>query len=686
MGQEYSKRGQEANPAEQEMLSICQIGENMPGGFFVYRADGEEELIYVNDVVLDIFGCETVEQFRYLTGFTFKGLVHPDDLETVKKAIDAQVAESNRKLDYVEYRIIRRDGVVRWVDDYGRFVQTKKYGNVYFVLIRDITEIHLAREENRRKAEVIEGLSRDFTSIYLLDLDSGSMRPYRQQSKYFSELAGNDENTDYRSILPGYAQKYVLSEDRELYLREINEQRIKERLDAEQSYSVNYRCVALDGTISYMEMSIVQIQRDFLHHHAVMGYRDVTEQTIRVQRELAEKLNMEMELEQEKHANEIKSSFLFNISHDIRTPMNAIMGFTDLAKRHMDEPDKLKDYLGKVDESNHHMLALIDDLLEMSSIDYGRIEVKAEPCNLTEQLEIVMDMFRARTEEKQLRMEQEIKLPDQDVCVDALRFRRIMGNLIGNAVKFTPVHGNIKITAEQKQVSDSGYARFEFAVSDNGVGMTEEFMKRMYEAFEREETSTKTGYIGTGLGLAITKKLLDVMGGSISVTSKKGEGSTFTIHLPLKLADHVARQAEEAVSNDNVSKASGEHRILLVEDIEINRLLAENILTESGFLVESVPDGSDAVEAVKNHPLWYYDLVLMDIQMPVMNGYEATRSIRAMGREDTDTIPIIALSANARDEDKRMSIESGMNSHVAKPFDIAHLIRTVNEQIEARKL
>ena len=259
-----------------------------------------------------------------------------------------------------------------------------------------------------------------------------------------------------------------------------------------------------------------------------------------------------------------------------------------------------------------------------------------------------------------------------------------MSNLISNAIKFTLYNGSVRVSARQKRVSQSGYARFEFEVSDNGIGMSEDFMRRMFEAFEREETSTQTGYLGgTGLGLSITKRLLNIMGGSIKVKSKKDVGSTFTVDLPLKLVQHVEKEPPTVEQEEY--KANGQHRILLVEDIEVNRMLAETILTESGFLVESVPDGCDAVEMIKIRPMRYYDLVLMDIQMPIMNGYEATRAIRALGREDTNTLPIIALSANAREQDKQMSMESGMDSHVAKPFDIAHLISTINEHIAKGK-
>ena len=529
----------------QQLSAIEKIAELMPGGFFVYRADDAQELLYANHAVLRIFGCETLEEFKALTGYTFRGLVHPDDYAAVQASIQSQIADAgNGNMDSVTYRIVRRDGSTRWVDDYGHHAELDGYGKVYYVFISDIT-------------------------------------------------------------------------------------------------------------------GKLEIQ--------------------------AEKLKTELDLERERHANEIKSQFLFNVSHDIRTPMNAIMGFAGLAKRHITEPERLEAYLDRVEESGNQLLELIDDLLDMSKLEYGRIEIKVEPCRLREQIDMVLDLFRAQAEEKRLTLKEQLELPDQDVLVDANRFRRVMSNLVSNAVKFTPPNGTVTVTARQKQVSESGYARYEFTVSDTGVGMSPEFMRHMYDAFERENSSTKAGTTGSGLGLSIVKSLLNIMGGSISVDSKKNQGTVFTVDLPLKYADHVA--GENAKANDSADyRAKGEHRILLVEDIEINRMLAETILEEAGFLVDSVPDGCDAVDAIQNHPMWYYDLILMDIQMPVMNGYEATRAIRAINRADIKSLPIIALSANARDEDKRMSMESGMNNHVAKPFDVAHLISTINEHIATRNV
>ena len=521
------------------------VAEQVPGGFFVYSAKEPFDIFYVNSAVLDIFGCENLDEFKELTDYTFRGMVYPDDFEAIQKSIEEQIADpDNDRLDHVEYRITRKDGKVRWIDDYGHFATFPEHGDAFYVFISDITE--------RR-----------------------------------------------------------------------------------------------------------QIQE--------------------------EKLRMEMELDKERQASEVKAAFLFNISHDILTPLNSIRGFTELARRHLNEPELLKTYLEKVDESSLQMLTLVNELLDMSKITYGKTQLRSEVCNLEEQVLSVIHAFKSRAEEKNISFESVINLPRELVYTDDVNFRKILSGLIDNAIKFTPSGGHVKFSARKKKVSeDENYVRCEFVISDDGVGMTPEFMRKMYETFEREETSTKTGHISAGLGLAITKKLLDAMGGSIEAVSEKGKGTTFTVGMPFKIyheedANKIS-DAPQIVVENNLGD-----RILLVDDIELNRMLAETILEESGFSVETVADGVEAVEAFTKHPPGYYDLVLMDIQMPIMNGYEATRAIRALDRPDAKVLPIIALSANSRDEDKRMSMESGMNYHIAKPFDVVQLIAAVNKYIAARK-
>lgn len=678
-----------ADVPEATLDVLRRMAEKMPGGFFIYRADGDETILYINDVMLDIFGCSTEADFYRLTGGTFKGLVYPDDLKDVEASILQQVEKNEKRLDYVKYRIRRKDGAIRWVDDYGRLVHTEEGKDVYYVFIRDITESRAAREESRRRARVIEGLSVGYSSIFLLNLNTGSMRPYRQKNNYFrrivSDLGEEEDCADFRRVFVEYAERFVLPEDQAFFSRQTNAAHIRERLDSEQSYTATYRCNAVTNHPVYMEMSVVRVKDDDRAASAVMGFRDVTERIARVHRELAEKMEIESELDREKRANEVKSSFLFSISHDIRTPMNAITGFTALAKSHMDDPKLLAEFLGNVEEASGHLLKLIDNLLEMSSLSQEKFTLDELPASLEDEIAAVVDMFRPQAAEKKIKLTTEVNLPPTDVLLDTVRFRRLMNNLVDNALKFTPEGGHVKVSARRKFASGSGYARYEFSVADDGEGMADGFLRRVGKVFEREKTSTESGFLGTGLGLAITKKILDLMGGSIDVKSEKGKGSTFTVSIPLKTVGAARKQLSPTAENQENARAGGKYRLLLAEDMGVNRLLAETMLREAGFEVESVPDGCDALDAVECHPGYYYDAVLMDIQMPIMNGYEATRRIRALGREDTDKLPIIALSANAREQDKRASLESGMNAYVAKPFDLAVLVDLLNEEIVAAR-
>ena len=669
--------------------NLRNVAEKMPGGFFIYRADEKEELIYANDVMLDIFGCDTEEEFRALTGYTFRGIVHPDDYDTVENSIVVQVEENEKRLDHVEYRITRKDGQIRRVDDFGRLAHTEEDGDVYYVLIRDITEEAAAREENQRRARVIEGLSVGYSSIFLLNFDTGNMRPYRLGNEYYKKITedlGEDAgHANFRAVFSEYAKRYVFPEDQAFFLRQTDEAHMLERLVSESEFSTTYRCVGSEGTPVYTEVHAVRVDRGDATNRAVMGFRDVTERIARVQREISEKMEMQLELEREKRANEVKSSFLFSVSHDIRTPMNAISGFTALARSHMDNPALLDKFLKNVEEANGNLLALIDNLLEMSSLSQNKFALDELPTDLSDEISAVLEAFRPKAEEKRVELLADIDIPSADVLLDAVRFRRVLGNLLDNAVKFTPDGGRVTLSARQVFSSGSGYSRFQFTVADTGIGMAPGFLRRVGEVFEREQTSTESGFLGTGLGLAITKKILDLMGGSIEVTSEKGKGSVFTVSIPLKQAEAAKKRILPDAEEPGGAKAEGAYRLLLAEDMGVNRVLAETMLREAGFEVDSVPDGCDAVDAVENRPDGHYDAILMDIQMPVMNGYEAAKRIRAMNREYTDRLPIIALSANARERDKRMSMESGMVAHVAKPFDIKVLTELINETIAAAR-
>ena len=529
--------------------------------------------------------------------------------------------------------------------------------------------------------------------------------------------------------------------------------------------------------------------------------RDITEQ-VRKQREQTQAL--QDALMQAQHANRAKTTFLSNMSHDIRTPMNAIIGFSTIAVSHIDNKDQVLDCLQKVLASSNHLLSLINDILDMSRIESGKVQIKEQECNISEQMHNLVNIIQPQVKAKQLELFIDtFEVTNEDVIADPLKLNQVFLNLLSNAVKYTPAGGTVTFRIIQKTTFRHGYGDYTFIIKDNGIGMSPEFVEHIFEPFERESTVTQSGIQGTGLGMAITKNIVEMMNGTITVESEMGKGSTFTVELGLKLQDtdktekqirelegvrvlvvdddlntcdsvnkmlkqiglrpewttsgreavyraksayeegdsyhtfiidwqmpglsgvETAREIRRVIGDEapiiiltaydwtdieEEAKAVGVNafcpkplfmsdlkavllatnnllekqeevpewtladfsgkRILLVEDNELNREIAQVILEEAGFLVDTAPDGTDAVAIMEKAEENYYDTILMDVQMPVMDGYEATRTIRRLPRKDVQNLPIIAMTANALEEDKEAALKNGMNAHIAKPLDM----------------
>ena len=383
--------------------------------------------------------------------------------------------------------------------------------------------------------------------------------------------------------------------------------------------------------------------------------------------------------EQKRRAEEssrAKSTFLSNMSHDIRTPMNAIIGYTTLAKREGTTGDELRDFLSKIDISGKHLLDLINDILEMSRIESGRMELDLGEVDLKEILNDLQTMFRTQMESKDVSFSVDSsKIRHRFVSCDKNRFNRVLLNLVGNAYKFTPSGKSVAVTMIEL---DDG--NFELRVKDTGIGMSAEFAKKIFQAFERERTSTVSGIQGTGLGTAITKNIVELMGGTIDVETEKGIGTEFIVHVSFEIIDkpEIVDTVDEPAQIDEHGQIdfSGV-KILLVEDIDVNREIAIMMLSEFGFEIDTAVDGQDALDkATKNS----YDLILMDVQMPVMNGYDSARAIRATG----NNVPIIAMTANAMPEDIKKAHDAGMNDHIAKPLDVSKMMTTIEMQLRIK--
>lgn len=389
---------------------------------------------------------------------------------------------------------------------------------------------------------------------------------------------------------------------------------------------------------------------------------------IRRYREADYEAELENSAREAREANEAKPRFLFNMSHDIRTPMNAIIGFSDLLEKHIDEKEKVLDYINKIKSSSAFLLSLINYILEMARIESGKVVLRTETRCLTELINSLTDVFEPEVRKKQITYSCKMDIKHQYVMGDETKVREIFINIIGNSLKYTQKGGMVSVKVTEIPSEKEGYTSYKIVVEDNGIGMSEEYLPHIFEEFSREKTSTESKVIGTGLGLPIVKSLVTLMGGSIEVESQLGEGTKTTVILPFQIASEKQIMKEQQKDKKSCPQNLADKRILLAEDNDLNAEITMTVLEENGLKVERVADGRKCVEAVRKMPVDYFDMILMDIQMPGLDGYEATKQIRHLG-DSRAQIPIIAMTANAFDEDRKKALDVGMNDHIAKPVD-----------------
>lgn len=377
-----------------------------------------------------------------------------------------------------------------------------------------------------------------------------------------------------------------------------------------------------------------------------------------------------------REASNAKTTFLFNMSHDIRTPMNAVMGFTAMAKKHIEEKETIKKYLDKIDIAGKQLLSLVNQVLEMSRIESGKIILSEQKCNLENVIKALSTTYGSHAETKGILFTATItNLEHKMVLIDSDRINQIAANIIGNAIKYTNENGSIMCTLEEEKCDREGYGMYTLVVEDSGIGMSSDFIEHIYDEFTRESSTTVSRIQGTGLGMTIVKKLTDIMNGTIKIDSKKGQGTKIAVSIPMKWCKDLSPETAEQKTVTTIPLK--DMKVLLVEDNEMNREIAEEILTENGLVVDTANDGDIAVDKVRRAPPGAYNLILMDVQMPRMNGYDATKAIRKLEDPQKSKVPIIAMTANAFEEDKKNALAAGMNGHLAKPIDVQKLIQTL---------
>lgn len=668
--------------------------EQMPGGFFVYRADENEEILHLNKAALKIFGCDTLKEFVELTGNSFRGMVHPDDIDNVEKSIAEQISRNPDKTDYVEYRIRQRDGSTRWISDYGRFIHTESLGDIFYVFISDDTDRLKKRMERLehtnqalikisvRESQYRKAILYDALFFYEVNLSENRfITAVTQAGKNnifpISDIIrsqGTFEGTLFSDFI-AVASEIVSSADREEYLEFFDLGRLMRCCENGELEQVYERHTADKLGKNHLLHYVILLGKSAAEGTigALIIIKDITEQADR--RRL-----LNDTLRQAQTAAIAKNTFLANMSHDIKTPLNAILGFTDLIKKNIDDREKTEEYIDKIRTSGNQLLTIASEALEVTRMESGKASLAEIEGDLCEMIDNVEKTVRPQMNAKDLHfIIDKAYIVHTNVLADFTRLTEVFVQLLDNAAKYTENDGYVIFRAKE-QMSTDGYGKYVFTVEDTGSGISEEFLKHLFEPFARENNTTQSGVFGSGLGMTVVKNIIDLMGGNISVISRLNEGSRFTVTITLKQLENAESRA--AVKSNAHVTLKGLH-ILLVEDNEINCEIARELLCAEGFIVETASDGDIAVEMMKSADAGRFDLILMDIQMPRMNGYDATRAIRALGGAYSD-IPIIALSANTYAEDKKKAIESGMNAHAPKPLNMKNLLSLITDVFDRK--
>lgn len=529
---------------------------------------------------------------------------------------------------------------------------------------RPIDEIVKREKVLELQREIIEGLGKEFFSVLLLELDSGQIFSYREVGENGKRIADfcRKYGNQWCELLPAYADEIVTDESRENFLDQLS-------LDAlcsnQDDFSMTYE-FKMGDRIIYHQTRIAYVRKKDRSRVAVIGTRNIDD-LIKKERMQEAKLKEAYILAEE--ANKAKTDFLNNMSHDIRTPMNVILGYNELMKQYLTDPI-LVDYQNKIEQSGKLLLSIINNVLDMARIESGKmvVEERAEQIGLV--VEEIVNVFESSAQEKNIVFTTSVDVDHTHVLWDGFKVREILMNLVGNAFKYTPDGGHIAIDVKELDCARSGYVRIQTQIKDTGIGMSEDYLPTLFDSFSREYNTTIGKVSGTGLGMAIVKNLVDMMDGEICVKSKLGEGTCFTLTFEHRIADEDSIEWNQELDVlDEKSILEGK-RVLLVEDNELNAEIAMAILEQSGLILDRVEDGLACINRLSEVDADLYDLILMDIQMPNMNGYEATRRIRQFENVKKASIPILAMTANAFEEDKKMAMEAGMNGHISKPIDV----------------
>ena len=531
-----------------------------------------------------------------------------------------------------------------------------------------VDEIIKIEQEIELQREIIEGLGKEYFSVLAVELDKDRVLSYRESEesgKIFSDFSRKYGNR-WSKMVPFYAKTMVADKTSGEFEKQLGLEALRSQ---EEDFSMTYEFKSETGIKNY-QARVAYVKKIDGTRMAVVGTRDI-DSLIKKERMQEEKLKKAYAAAE--NANKAKTEFLNNMSHDIRTPMNVILGYNQMMKSLLTEPKQL-DYQKKIEQSGKLLLSIINNVLDMARIESGKMKVDENYETVGEVVDEIISTFASEAEEKGIHLSGSMQVTHRNVLCDGTKIREIYVNLVSNAIKYTPRGGNVTITVEELPCEKEGYIKVKAEIKDTGIGMSKEYLPMLFEPFSREQNTTTGKVGGTGLGMPIVKKMVDLMGGSLEVESELGKGTVFTFTLTHKIVDkkYYSQKIEIVEASDMGENLRGKH-VLLAEDNDLNAEIAVTVLEETGLVIERVEDGIQCVDKIEQMSSGTYDLILMDIQMPNMDGYKATKCIRHLDDKKKAEIPIIAMTANAFAEDRKRAFDAGMNGHIAKPIDIEKL-------------
>lgn len=673
MEAELNKAKEQLQQKQQQMEVVLH---SVNGGVKSSNDDDTYSYAYISEELPGMFGY-TMEEFKKFTGNNAMGMVYPPDLPRALADCNECFKDGNPTYS-TKYRVPCKDGSLKWVMDSGRKTKTPEGNTIINSIYLDITKDEEARQselnhERRTKQQyydLLSSINSNYYFIYLVNLEDGSGIPLRLPETECAVFTSYSTNGLY-DIEP-LVRSHFHPDDSAKILEHFSLSGLRrQKKDRHIDFALECRSRLFGSEYRWTAFNSTLLAQSDGYHQIILTLRDIHEDKLK---ELREQQALQEAFDAAKAANMAKNEFLSRMSHDIRTPMNAIMGMTAIAGKYLDDKDRIQDCLAKITTASNHLLNLINEVLDMAKIESGKLNLLEEDFSISAMLQELLDLINPQllVKKHHFTLTKAPELRD-NVLGDKLRLKQLLLNILANAIKYTPPYGSISLEVRETHSRLHDTIGYEFIITDNGIGMDSEFAAKIFEPFARASDSRTSEIEGTGLGMTIALNIARMMNGTIDVQSTLGKGSAFKATVYLRPHQQIpsSKASVPAAGIDSLQEISCRGKqVLLVEDNELNLEIAVELLKYAGLNITTAKNGLEGLDKFKAAPPGTYALILMDIQMPVMNGLEAAKAIRALPVKDAQTVPIVAMTANAFPEDIAATLQAGMNEHLSKPIDL----------------